>query len=138
MKIHKGYVIVGLIIAFALFFELAAHADESNLDSRITFSEPIQIPGQVLPAGTYVFRLTDPDNTHIVQIFNSDRTTLDAALQTVTAERGQPAADTVVTLAKRGPGKPDVLLQWFHPGRDTGNEFMYSKREERALAQHTQ
>ena len=29
MKINKGYIVAGLIIAFSLFFELAAHADES-------------------------------------------------------------------------------------------------------------
>ena len=75
MKIQKGYVIVGFIIAFTLFFELAAHADDWDQNTTITFSEPIQIPGQVLPAGTYVFRLADPDSAqNIVQIFNSDRT----------------------------------------------------------------
>ena len=53
MKINKTYIAVGLIIAFSLFFGLAAHAGESDQASTITFSQPIQIPGQVLPAGTY-------------------------------------------------------------------------------------
>jgi hypothetical protein len=139
MKVQKGYVIAGLIIAFALLFELAAHAEESDLNTRITFSEAIQIPGQVLPAGTYIFRLADPNVTqNIVQIFNSDRTVLYAILQTVSAQRVQPTDNTAVTLAKQGPGKPDALLKWFYPGRDTGNEFVYSKQEEKALAQDTQ
>src|SRR6266849_8283772 len=139
MKIHKGYIIVGLIIAFALFFELAAHADESDLNPTITFNEPIQIPGQVLAAGTYVFRLADPNGTrNVVQIFNSDRTVLYATLQTVTAQRQQPTGDTAVTLAKQGPRKPDALLKWFYPGRETGNEFVYPKQEEKALARDTQ
>lgn len=139
MKIQKGYVIVGLIIAFALFFELAAHADESDLNTTITFSQPIQIPGQVLPAGTYVFRLADPrDSQNVVEIFNSDRTDLYATVQTITAERVHPTDDTAVTLAKQGPGKPDALLKWFYPGREVGNEFVYSKQEEKALAQGTQ
>jgi len=139
MKINKGYVIVGLIIAFALFFELAAHADESDLNTIITFSEPIQIPGQVLAAGTYVFRLADPGSTqNVVQVFNSDRTVLYATLQTIATERRQPTGATVVTLAKQGPGKPDALLKWFYPGRETGNEFLYSKQEEKELAQDTQ
>ena len=139
MKINKGYIVIGLIIAFTLFFELAAHADESDLNTTITFSEPIQIPGQVLAAGTYLFRLADPGSTqNVVQIFNADRTVLYATLQTVTAERRQPTGDTAVTLAKQGPGKPDALLKWFYPGRETGNEFVYSKQEEKALAQETQ
>ena len=139
MKINKGYIVIGLIIAFTLFFELAAHADESDLNTTITFSEPIQIPGQVLAAGTYVFLLADPGATqNVVQIFNADRTVLYATLQTVTAQRRQPTDDTAVTLAKQGPGKPDALLKWFYPGRETGNEFVYSKQEEKALAQDTQ
>ena len=139
MRINKGYVIVNLIIAFALFFELAAHADESDLNTTITFNEPIQIPGQVLAAGSYVFRLADPNGTqNVVQLFNSDRTILYATLQTVTAERREPIDDTAVTLANQGPGKPDALLKWFYPGRETGNEFVYSKQEEKALAQDTQ
>ena len=36
------------------------------------------------------------------------------------------------------PGKPDALLKWFYPGRETGNEFVYSKQEEKSLAQDTQ
>ena len=139
MKTNRGYIILGLIIAFTLFFELAAHADESNLNTTMTFSEPIQVPGQVLPAGTYVFRLADPNSTqNVVQIFNSDRTVLYATLETVTAERQQPTDDTAITLAKQGPGKPDALLKWFYPGRKTGNEFVYSRQEEKALAQDTQ
>ena len=30
MKMHKLYIALGLMIAFVLFFEFAAHADETN------------------------------------------------------------------------------------------------------------
>jgi hypothetical protein len=92
MKINKGYIVLGLIIAFFLFFELAAHADEFDQATTITFSEPIQIPGQVLPAGTYLFKLADGDsNQNIVQIFNADRTVLYATVQTIQRSvRSQP------------------------------------------------
>ncbi len=72
MKINKGYIAVGLIIAFALFFELGAHADESDQATTITFSQPIQIPGQVLPAGTYLFKRADGNiDQNVVQVFNA-------------------------------------------------------------------
>jgi hypothetical protein len=57
MKIQKTYIIIGLIIAFAAFFELTAHADELDQTTILTFSQPVEIPGQVLPAGTYVLKL---------------------------------------------------------------------------------
>ena len=62
MKINKALIIVGMLIAFGLFFELAAHADENNQETTITFSAPVQIPGQVLSAGTYTFELANPFN----------------------------------------------------------------------------
>jgi hypothetical protein len=139
MKINKGYIVVGLIIAFSLFFELAAHADESDQSTTITFSQPIQIPGQVLPAGTYLFKLADSNsNQNIVQVFNADGTVLYATLQTIATERQEPTGHTMVALAEQGAGQPDALLKWFYPGRETGNEFVYPTQKEKELAQDKQ
>ena len=138
MKIHKGYIAVGMIIAFTLLFELAAHADESDQATKITFSQPIQVPGQILPAGTYLFKLVNSDELNTVQIFSSDRTHLYATLQTVPTDNGQVAGDTTVTLAQQGAGKPDVLLNWFYPGDETGHEFVYSNQLEKQIAQDRQ
>jgi len=139
MKTNRGYIILGLIIAFTLFFELAAHADVRDQATTMTFSQPIQIPGQILPAGTYVFRLANPDfGRDIVRIFNSDGTSLVATLQTIPTERREPTGDVAVTLAEQGAGKPDVLLTWFFPGLETGHEFVYSKQKEKELAQDRQ
>ena len=139
MKINKGYIVVGLIIAFSLFFGLAAHADESDQSTTITFSQPIQIPGQVLPAGAYLFKLEDSNsNQNIVQVFNADGTVLYATLQTIAAERQEPTGHTMVALAEQGAGQPDALLKWFYPGRETGNEFVYPTQKEKELAQDRQ
>jgi hypothetical protein len=139
MKTNKGYIILGLIIAFTLFFELAAHADVQDQTTTMTFSQPIQVPGQILPAGTYLFRLANPDfGQDIVRIYNSDGTSLIATLQTIPTERREPTGDVAVTLAEQGAGKPDVLLTWFYPGLETGHEFVYSKEKEKELAQDRQ
>jgi len=135
MKTNKLYIVLGLIIAFSLFSELAAHADESDQATTITFNQPIQIPGQLLPAGTYVFKLANSDSArNFVQIFNSDRTHVYATLQTIPTDRQDPTGHTVITLAEQGAGKPDVLLKWFYPGNLTGNEFLYSDQKEKELA----
>ncbi len=138
MKIHKTYIAVGMIIAFALFFELTAHAGEADQATKITFSQPIQVPGKILPAGTYLFTLANPDDLNMVQIFSSDRTHLYATLQTIPTESRQVADDTTVALAEQGAGKPDVLLKWFYPGEETGHEFVYSTQLEKEMAQETQ
>jgi len=138
MGINKSYIAVGLIIALSLFFGLAAHADEADESTTISFSQPIQIPGRVLPAGTYVFKLASTDDLNVVQVFNADRTVLYANLQTIATDRPEPTDHTVVALAEQGAGQPDVLLKWFYPGRETGKEFLYPQQKEKELAQDKQ
>jgi hypothetical protein len=138
MRINKSYIAVGLIIALSLFFGLAAHADEADESTTITFSQPIQIPGRVLPAGTYVFKLASTYDLNLVQVFNADRTVLYANLQTIATDRPEPSDHTVVALAEQGAGQPDVLLKWFYPGRETGKEFLYPQQKEKELAQDKQ
>ena len=47
MKINKIALLIGFAITAVLFFEVAAHADEVNQSTEITFSAPVEIPGQV-------------------------------------------------------------------------------------------
>lgn len=134
MKIHKLYIALGLLIAFGVFFELTAHADETNELTKITFSAPIQIPGQVLPAGTYIFQQAEPnDDLNLIHIFNADGSTLCATLQTVPADRKEATGDTAITLAEPESGQP-ILVKWFYPGRLTGHEFVYPKQQEQEIA----
>jgi hypothetical protein len=114
MKINKGYIIAGLLIAFMLFVEIAAHADERDQATKLTFGESIQIPGRTLPAGEYLIKIANPDTgRNVVQIFNADGTVLYATLQTVSAERPEPADETVITFGGRlrwAGCSPEVVL----------------------------
>jgi hypothetical protein len=138
MKINKVALLIAFAIASVLFLEVAAHADEMDQSIKITFSQAIQIPGQVLPAGTYLFKLADPNNLDVVHIFNSEGTRLYATLETITAERRKPSGHTVVTLAEQPDGRPETLVKWFYPGSASGHELVYSKQEEQQLAQDRQ
>ena len=136
MNFSKLSMIAGFIIAFALIFELAAHADEDNELTKLTFSQPVQVPGRILPAGTYEFVLADSQSGRdIVQIFNADGTELFATIQTIPTERARETNGTSVTLAQRPDGQPAALVTWFYPGTENGHEFIYSKQVETELAQ---
>jgi Protein of unknown function (DUF2911) len=138
MRINKLSIALSAVIACGLFFQPAAHADEEDEATTITFSTPIQIPGAVLPAGTYLFKLADTESDlNLVQIFNAEGTKLYATLQTVPTQRQEPANNTAVTLAEQGAGNPDALVKWFYPGRLTGNEFLYPDHREQQLAPDT-
>jgi hypothetical protein len=138
MKINKVALVIGFAIASVLFLEVAARADEADQSIKITFSQAIEIPGQILPAGTYLFKLADPNDLDLIRIFNSEGTRLFATLQTVTAERAKPTGHTVVVLAEQPEGRPETLVKWFYPGNTSGHELVYSKQEEQQLAQDRQ
>lgn len=138
MKINKLALLIAFAIASVLFLEVAARADEADQSIKITFSQAIEIPGQILPAGTYLFKLADPNDLDVVRIFNSQGTRLYATLQTVTAERAKPTGEAVVVLAAQSEGRPETLLKWFYPGDTSGHELVYSKQEEQHLAQAQQ
>lgn len=138
-RIKTRYVIVGLLIALGLFFEIAANADDFDQATIVTFGSPVEVPGQALPAGTYLFRLADNGaDLNVVQIFNSDGTKLYATLQAIPTDLQQPTNGASFTLAEQGAGAPDALLKWFYPGSLTGHEFLYSARKQKQLDHNTQ
>jgi hypothetical protein len=136
MKTRKTISILGLLLALAIILPTTARADEYDQASQLTFSQPVQIPGRVLPAGTYWFVLADVSigNRNIIQIFNSDRSMLYATVGTVSAERAQLSDHTAFTFAERESTQPSAIVTWFYPGRKTGHEFIYSRQDERELA----
>jgi hypothetical protein len=138
MKMNKVALLIGFAIASVLFLEVAAHADEIDESTKVTFSKPVQIPGQVLPAGTYLFKLADSNDLNLVQIDNAEGTRVYATLQTVSTERREPTGSTVLVMAIQGPGRPEALLKWFYPGNLDGHEFLYSNQQEQQLAQDRQ
>jgi hypothetical protein len=112
-----------------------------NKRTSVTFSEPIEIPGagaQVLPAGTYVFRLLDSkSDRHIVQIFNEDESHLYATILAIPNYRLRATDKTVMTFAERAAGEPQAIRAWFYPGDNSGQEFVYPKKRAVELAKIT-
>ncbi len=125
-----------LVLMFAVMLPVA-RADVWDQATKLTFSQPVEIPGQILPAGSYLFVLLDDPNRDVVQIFNADRNRLYATLITVRSSRMDPTDDTVISFAERPSGQPEAILTWFYPGELTGHEFRYSGQEDRELASDT-
>jgi hypothetical protein len=130
---RKVFVVFALALA-SLVTSSNARASETDQAIRFTFGQPVQIPGQVLPAGSYLFVDLAPD---IVQVFSSDRSKLYATLFTNVAELPNPADKTTVILAERGPIQPGAIVTWFYPGRTDGHRFVYSKQDRKEMAQAT-
>ena len=121
---------VALLIGLGILsgFVPRATADESNQKTIFTFSGPVAIPGQVLDAGTYVFKLADSESDRdIVQVFNKDETHLYGTFLAIPDERLQPAGKTIITFDERPTGSPEAVKAWFYPGDNSGHEFVYPK-----------
>jgi hypothetical protein len=105
-----------------------AKADEWNKETVVTFSEPVEVPGKDLPAGTYVFKLADSDSDRdIVEIFTKNEEHLLTTFIAVSKARLTPADRTIVTLQEEQPGTPEAVKSWFYPGDTDGLEFVYQK-----------
>jgi hypothetical protein len=109
-----------------------------NKRSVVTFSQPVEIPGQILPAGTYTIELYESlSNRHIVRIYNADRTELIATVLAIPNARLVPAEDTIMKFSERPGNAPEALKAWFYPGDKFGQEFVYPKARAVELAQET-
>jgi len=130
-------VFVGLTLSLlvGMFFN-PAQADQWNKKTTLTFSQPIEIPGKVLPAGTYVFKLLEsPSDRHIVQIWNEDGTELITTILAVPNYRLAPTGETVIKFGERPGESPVALRAWFYPGDNFGQEFVYPKARAIELAE---
>jgi hypothetical protein len=105
-----------------------ARADQWDRKTVVTFSDSVEIPGQVLPAGTYVFRLADsPTDRHIVQIWNADETQILATTMAIPNSRSERPDKSIFEFEERARSSPMALKVWFYPGDSTGQEFVYSR-----------
>src|SRR5256885_12173887 len=94
----------------------SARADENSHKTTVTFSGPVEIPPvyitgmRILPAGTYVFKLTSSQsNRHIVQIFNKEETKIYATVLAIPNYRLVPRDKTVITFNEGIKGAPNPI-----------------------------
>jgi len=114
------------------------HADDWNKKTSITFTQAVEVPGTVLPAGTYTFQLAESlSDRHIVEIFNADGSHLITTLLAINDYRLTPTGKTVMKFTEGAGDSPDAVRAWFYPGDNFGQEFVYPKVRAVQLAQTT-
>jgi len=138
MKLFRVLTAITGLIVMALLFTPWLHAENDvwNKKTTLTFSQPFEIPGgQVLPAGTYVFKLLDSStDRNIVQIFNEDQTHVYATILAIPNYRLHAPENTIMNFEERPAGSPVAIKAWFHPGDTLGHEFVYPKQRAIELA----
>ncbi len=117
--------VICLMLLGATFFVPKVQADESDKKTIMTVNEPIQVPGKVLPAGTYVLKLLDPNDRSLVAIYNADERHLITTIQGIPDYRMETPGKVILQFEDRPDGGPEALKAWFYQGDNSGVEFVY-------------
>src|SRR5437762_13984539 len=105
----KTFRIAIAIIGVAMLITLLpsnAKADEWDKKTIVTFDQPVEIPGMVLPAGTYVFRRASGTDPNVVRISGQDDNHVYATLLAIPDYRMNPTAKTAITCEERDNSPP--------------------------------
>jgi outer membrane biosynthesis protein TonB len=134
MKILRMTLVAVALAVLGATLATQVSADTHNKKTTMTFDKPVEIPGQTLAAGTYVFKLQSSlGNRHIVQVWSEDGTKLIATVLAVNNYRLRPGK-TIVKFAETSGEGPEALKAWFYPGDNFGQEFVYPKTRAVQLA----
>ena len=126
-------------VLLAASFSAAAYGDTWDRKTFITFSGPVEIPGQVLAAGKYTFKLVDSSsNRHIVQISNERQNHVYATILAIPTYRQTPPDKTQITFYESRIGEAPPVKAWYYPGDTMGQEFIYPKSRANTLLSSNQ
>jgi len=130
MRILKTLLPVLWMTLLAALALPSAKASEFDQKTILTFSQSVEIPGGVLPAGTYVFKvLDDVSDRNVVQIFDQHETHLYATVRAVSEYRLQPTDHPKIQLKERTAGGLKATQTWFYSGVLEGERFTYPKAQ---------
>ena len=135
MKNLRILFLIGCLVFIGVSLMPKAKADPWDRKTTITFDHPVELPGIVLPAGTYVFRMMDYlSNNKMVEVLTKDEQTVLANIRAIPDYRVNPPLNTSIIFEERAANAPRAIKEWFFPDRHYGYEFVYPKTEVLELA----
>ncbi len=116
-----------LLLALALVIPAAvARADAWDKKTTVNFSQPVEVPGYVLQPGRYVMKLVSlPADRHVVQFTNERENRVYVSARAVPSYRAEVSDKTVITFYEAPAGQPEPIKNWYYPGDNFGQEFVY-------------
>ena len=126
----KRFVSASVLVVLAHVMAGGADAFTSDKRTYFTFNQSVALPGVTLPAGTYMFRLADPDTSRrVIQVSDKAGTQSYALLLTMPASRLDAVKDSEIRFLETPEGAPRPVDAWWYVGDSIGYQFMYSKRQ---------
>ena len=122
------FVSVAAVALAALMAAAPASAFTYDKLTYLTFSAPVQIPGVTLSAGTYSFRLANPETSrNVIQVLSHDGSIVYAMFHTFPDSRASLTDESTVTFRETPAGVPPAVKSLFYGGEYRGYEFVYPK-----------
>jgi hypothetical protein len=119
------------LFMFAMFAAIstqASHASVAVEKAVFTFTDPVQVPGRVLPPGTYLFKLEENEgDLNVVEIKNLTETKVYGVFVVGPLYRTTAPTRPAILFDESAPGTPKPIKAWFYPGDNYGKAFVYSK-----------
>jgi hypothetical protein len=118
--------------ALCVFGSATLRADQVQEEklTYLTFSGPVQVPGAMLPAGTYRFKMATPTSTNVMRVLSQDGRQVYATFFT---ERSAPhlhmVDKPVVIFFEHVANRPDAIKEWIYAGEAYGYVFRYRPSE---------
>lgn len=125
-------------LVFASMFlvaALAAQAATFNKRTIIKFSQPVEVPGTILAAGTYNFTIpADAGSRNVVQIWDASNTKLITTILAIPDYSIHTPQETIIRFHERPANAPQAVKAWFYPGFKNGVAFVYPMKQAKKIA----
>lgn len=124
---RKALKIVLVTAALALMGVASGHAAMGyNHENRLTFSQPVALPGVVLKAGQYSFDVASPTALDVVVVRDSKtgKVFYMGFTRTVTRPKNM-SASAPITFGEAPANQVRPINTWYEIGDTTGHQFVY-------------
>jgi len=109
-----------------------------NQKTIVTFAAPVEIPGQALPAGTYVFKVIDSSTqNNVVQVFSQDERHLFATFLAVPDYAIRPTDKAIILFEERPSDTPEAIRALICHGDQYARQFVYPHTAALAIARRS-
>jgi hypothetical protein len=118
---------------------LGSPSDASAHHTYFTFSQAVQIPGNVtLPSGRYEFRIIQTTSTRrLIEVRDGNTEKLHATVFVVPAEHSGPSEKSQIRLTEARENEVPAVLFWWDGGGRRGYEFVYPREQALRLSRAT-
>jgi hypothetical protein len=127
--LYRRIALAALVLALVTLFaapSMQAGTIVTNVN-RVTFNQPVALPGIVLVPGSYTFEAGLPGmSPNIVRVMSPDyRKQYFVGLTQLVRRPANMARNQVVALGEAVTGAPAPIRAWYPIGSQSGHEFLY-------------